>query len=200
MSEHPLVTIWLRTKEGMEEKLDHTTKKQIFLLIALYGITAALDNAAIRNLGERNPFERILIYSIVLGPFMGALYWFLLSDLTHWTSRLLGGSGTWKETRTAVAWATIPYSTKLVLWVPQLLLFGREMFTAKTPVIDSNLILLTLFFLFGLLETIMNIGFIVVLSKSLGAAHQFSAWRGLGALVLPVVAVILFIVLLNISS
>jgi len=200
MSEHPLVTIWLRTKELMEEKLDHTTKKQLLLLIAVYGVAVALDNASIRNLGERMPFERILIYSIVLGPIMGALYWFLLSGLTHWTSRLLGGAGTWKETRTAVAWATIPYSTKLVLWVPQLLLFGREMFTAETPVIVNNLILLTLFFLFGLLETIINIGFIVVLSKSLGAAHQFSAWRGLGALVLPVVVMVLFILLLYISS
>lgn len=172
----------------IEDKLEDTSKKQLLLLIAFFGVTLALDNAALRSLGDRFSFGSILIYSLIFGPLMGALYWFLLSGLTHGVSRLLGGRGTWKETRTAVAWATVIYSAKLVLWVPQLLLFGRELFTTETPMIDNSLTLLGLIFLFGLLETAVNIAFIIVLSKSLGAAHRFSVWRGFGAQVLPIVA------------
>lgn len=198
MSENPLFSIWFRTREVIEEKLEDTSKLQMFLLIAVFGITLTLDNAALRSLGDRYSFGSILIYSVILGPLMGVLYWVILSGLTHWTSRLLGGTGTWKETRTAVAWATVIYSAKLVLWVPQLFLFGQELFTTETPVIDNNLFLLTLIFLFGLLELALQVVFIIVLSKSLGAAHRFSAWRGFGAQVLPIVAGVFIIFLLAI--
>ena len=196
MKENPLISIWYRTREVIEEKLEYTSKPQIFWMIVVFGIVFSLDNASIRDLGDRYSLGSILAISVFVGPIIGGLYWLIISLVLHWTSRLLGGAGTWRDTRTAVAWATVVYSAKLVFWIPQLLLFGHELFTSETPRIDSSLLLLTLIFLFGLLETVLQIVFIVVLSKSLGAAHRFSSWRGFGALVLPVVAVILFIALL----
>ena len=196
MGENPLFLIWYRTREVIEEKLEDTSKEQIILLIAVFGIALMLNNAAARGLGDHYSLGTILLYSIIFGPLMGALAWVILSGLLHWISRLLGGTGTWKETRTAVAWSTVVYSAMLVLWIPQLLLFGQELFTTETPRIDSNLLLLTLIFLFGLLETALRVMFVIVLSKSLGAAHRFSAWRGFGALALPIAALIILLALL----
>lgn len=196
MRENPPGSIWYRIREVIGEELEYTSKLQLFCLIVAFGIAFSLDNASIRDLGDRFSLGKILAISVFVGPFIGGLYWLIISSVLHWTSRLLGGTGTWRETRTAVAWSTAVYSAKLVLWIPQLLLFGHEMFTSTTPRIDSSLFLLTLIFLFGLLETILQVVFIIVLSNSLGLAHRFSAWRGFGALVLPVAALIVFIALL----
>src|SRR5690606_22160631 len=138
MGENPLFLIWYRTREVIEEKLEDTSKEQIILLIAVFGIALMLNNAAARGLGDHYSLGIILLYSMIFGPLMGALAWVILSGLLHWISRLLGGTGTWKETRTAVAWSTVVYSAMLVLWIPQLLLFGQELFTTETPRIDRS--------------------------------------------------------------
>ena len=167
-------------------------------MIAVFGTAFALNNAAAKGLGDHYSLGIILLYSMIFGPLMGALAWVILSGLLHWISRLLGGARErGRETRTAVAWSTVVYSAMLVLWIPQLLLFGQELFaTTETPRIDSNLLLLTLIFLFGLLETALRVMFVIVLSKSLGAAHRFSAWRGFGALALLIAALIILLALL----
>src|SRR5690606_5823645 len=111
MGENPLFLIWYRTREVIEKKLEDTSKEQIILLIAVFGIALMLNNAAARGLGDHYSMGTILLYSILFGPLMGALAWVILSGLLHWISRLLGGTGTWKETRTAVAgqsWFTAP--------------------------------------------------------------------------------------------
>ncbi len=89
----------------------------------------------------------------------------------------------------------------LALWIPQLLIYGRELFTSSTPRIDSSLPLTLGLLGFGLLEVGISVWYTVVLLKCLGEVQGFSAWRALGNLFLAgmVMAVLIAIVALIIS-
>ncbi|MCS1352839.1 Yip1 family protein [Mechercharimyces sp. CAU 1602] len=187
---YALSAIWLHTKKVTERVVPTTTKKQMILLILVYGVAVGLENAAMKNMGDKMSIVQIGVSSVIIGPLMGLFIWFVMSGILYWTSRLLGGIASFRETRVATAWATIPFSGKLILWIPQLLLFGDEMFTRETPRIEGSVLLIVLFIFLWLIDTALNIWFVVVLSKALGAVHRFSAWFGLGAIIIPTLPLI----------
>ncbi len=125
--------------------------------------------------------------------------WLIVGSVYHGMARLFGGVGTWKETLLGVAWCSIPYVTKNILfWIPQLLIFGREMFTSQTPLIDSNIVFMALFYFFGLIELVFFVWYYVVLSHGMGEIHGFSAWKGFVSVVLP--PVVLFTLMFVIAG
>ncbi len=199
MGENPVFSIWYRTGEVIEEKLENTSGKEMFWLITVFGIISMMDIASSINMGDKFSLAEILILSVIIGPLVGALNWGIYSLIVHGTSRLLGGAGTWRETRTTVAWATVIYSAKLLLWIPLLFLFGHELFLEETMALANNLFLTVLFYLFSLFEFILQIVFIIVLSKGLAVAHRFSAWRGFGAQAI-LFAVNVFVILLRLFA
>lgn len=185
---HPVWKIWLKTQEVIAERISNTSKKQMFMLLVIYGLAFSLDNASIRNMGERHEFPILLIVCAIVAPLAGLFTWFIGSAVLHGMSRLLGGTGSFKETRTALAWATVVYSAKLVIWVPQLLLYGRMMFTEQIP---AGFLLIP-FLLLSLLDTVLSIWYIVVVAKSMAEAHRLPLLRGFGTVIIPVALIILF--------
>ena len=136
--------------------------------------------------------------ALVAGAVIGLVGWLIVGSVYHGMARLFGGVGTWKETLLGVAWCSIPYVAKSVLWIPQLLIFGREMFTSQTPLIDSNIVFMALFYFFGLIELVFFVWYYVVLSHGMGEIHGFSAWKGFVSVVLP--PVVLFALMFVIAG
>ncbi len=99
---HPVWKIWLKTQEVIAERISNTSKKQMFMLLVIYGLAFSLDNASIRNMGERHEFPILLIVCAIVAPLAGLFTWFIGSAVLHGMSRLLGGTGSFKETRTAL--------------------------------------------------------------------------------------------------
>ncbi|GGE21453.1 hypothetical protein GCM10011571_24430 [Marinithermofilum abyssi] len=189
-------SIWLKPRDTVSELLQSNSSLYI-ILVLLAGVSLRLDQAANNNLGDRTGFSYILFSALVIGPIIGLLAWFFYSGMAHITARWLGGHGSWKETRTGIAWCSIPLLLKLILWIPQLFLFGGEMFTSATPVLDSSMTLLGLFFLFAILEVIINVWNLYILSQVLSELHGFSAWKGFISII--VIPLILAVVLVSVA-
>ncbi|OYD06066.1 hypothetical protein CHM34_18300 [Paludifilum halophilum] len=140
----------------------------------------------------------LLVFSLILGPIFGLVGWAIISGLTYWTGSWLGGTGTWKEIRTASAWAGIPFIATLIVWIPQLLLFGREMFTTAMPSLDQSFLLVLLFLFLNGIDLVLTVWYYVVFSKSLGEAHGFSSWKGFFSIVISYLLLIAPFILLAI--
>ncbi|MFD1396360.1 Yip1 family protein [Kroppenstedtia eburnea] len=194
---NPLKTIWLETRETIEERIEAGSRSQTILLIALFGISWMIGQAYLKDSGNDIPVFRIVVYALIVGPFVGAFFWFVISGLTYLTGRMFGGDASWRDLRTAVAWATIPYSATLLLWIPRILLFGQELFSEHTPHMDSSLLLLLLATVFEVVDLVMTVWFFIVLSKSIGTAHRISAWKGFFAFIIPFFPFIFLLVLLS---
>ncbi|AUS10060.1 hypothetical protein C1X05_15325 [Laceyella sacchari] len=181
-------------KSTIRRAMDETSTNCLFVLISLFGITLCLEQAMNRDAGNTTSTPAIIILSIVIGPIMGVIAWFLGSLCTYGMARLFGGVASFRETREASAWATVAYTTKLALFIPMLLIFREENFTSITPDIDSSMFLALLFFLCLTASFVMSIYYFVVYPKIIGEIHEIGSWKGFASIVLiPVVLISLLI-------
>ncbi|HYK64600.1 MAG TPA: YIP1 family protein [Patescibacteria group bacterium] len=108
---------------------------------------------------------------ILAAAFVGALLLYFSGAILKWTGRLFGGTATGVEARAAFAWSQVPLIIALMCrlssWIDS---HG----TQGTP---SNGLLLTGYVVFF-------IWWLIALIKCVSEVHHFSAWRGLGAVVL----------------
>jgi hypothetical protein len=65
----------------------------------------------------------------------------------------------------------------MALWAPELLLFGKEAFTADTPTIDASCFLTAMFWVLTGIELVAAVWSVVAVLKCLGEVQGFSAWK-----------------------
>ena len=188
----PWLAIWTKPRETIRRIVDDDPSHQVVLLAVLAGIGQALDRAASRSTGDTLSLPVILAICAVAGPLGGLVSLYISGALLHWTGRkFFGGQASSEEVRAAVAWSLVPRIFSSALWIPELALFGTEMFTSATPRIDSNLLLAVLLLGVAGIKAILLIWYVVVFFKCVGEVHRFSAWKALASLSMS--ALILFV-------
>lgn len=183
-------------KSAIRLAIDKASGSILFVLAILYGITLFLEQAMNRNAGDTMSVPTILALSVIMGPIIGIISWFLYSLSTYAGTRFFKGTATFKETYKATAWATVPYTTKLALFIPMLLIFRKENFTTETPDIESSFFLLLLFFIALMIGLIMTVYYFMVYSKIIGEIHEIGSWKGFASIILiPVILILLLLAL-----
>jgi hypothetical protein len=166
------------------------------LLASLSGISQALDKASTKSAGDTYPLLAVLMLSVVGGVISGivTLYigGFLLKHTGHW----LGGKGTGVNVRAAIAWSSVPVAWGLLIWVPELLIFGKDLFTSAGESIAAQQ---ALYFSFLAVELVIAIWAVVLMFKSLGQVHGFSAWRALASSLIAICVILVPLLLLALA-
>lgn len=182
MSRHEteaLVSIWFHPRGTIRDLLDENRGRWLaFLLVLLFGISFTMDQISFGEYGDWYSLSFLLGISVPIGLPVGLLMWLLYGGLFWGIGRLLGGTAAWMDVMTAVAWAFIPYTAKLLIWLFRALSFGEETFTLFTPNIDSNFSLLILYFLFLILDVVLTMWFYALLILIVSEAHQMAVWKG----------------------
>lgn len=186
----PFLSIWVQPRATIRKIVETDPTRHVLLLAMLAGIGQALDRAVSRSTGDSLPLLVILAICILLGPVGGIISLYLSGAIFRWTSSWLGGQASPDEVRAAIAWSSVPTIFILPLWIPQLLIFGEELFTTTTPRLDANPILAILLLGFALVEIGVGIWALVILLNSLGEVNRFSAWKALGAVILGILVLL----------
>ena len=198
---NPWVSIWTKPRATIQQIVDTDPENSITLLVCMGGFAGVLARATGRGLGDTMELPAIFILAAVLGPFAGVISLYIGSALISWTGKWIGGIASSQNIRAAMAWSSVPIILSLVLWIPELILFGEELFTTETPIIDASLSLTITIMIFWMIELIIGIWAIVIYLKCLGQVQGFSAWKalanaflsGLVALI-PLVIIVLLLV------
>jgi hypothetical protein len=132
----------------------------------------------------------ILLIAAVAGPIFGILSLFIFGALLRWTGRWIGGAASQEQIRAAIAWSFVPYLWVSLMWIPELLLLGEEMFTTETPRMDAAPALALALIGMVIVEFVGIVWAFVVYLKCLGQVQGFSAWRALANLVLATVVLV----------
>lgn len=158
--------------------------RYLFVLLILGGFFNSLDRASNRSIGDRMPWLGIVALTLI-----GALLAIPLSTVAaivmRWAAQKLGGVATREQVRASVAWAGAPLIMfNLVAWPVQLALYGGELFTTETPLMDDS----NPFVVLALAGTaiVVAIWSLVVGLKVFAEVNRFSAWRAAGAVMLLV--------------
>lgn len=193
---NPWFAIWTRPRAVMRQLMwDHTTG-MVLLLAAVQGFADTLNQFAMRSAGDQFSMPTMFLIAAIGGSIGGIVTLYLFGFLLRWTGNWLGGQGTDEDIRAAYAYSAIPVIWAMLLWLPELALFGEELFTTETPRLNENPLLWQALIGFGVLEGIIGIWAFVVFLKCLGEVQRFSAWRALGnAVVASLVLVLPFVLL-----
>ena len=176
---NPWFSMWVHPRRTIRQIVATNPDRLVLTLAAISGIVQGLTNASNKSQGEHASLAMLLMVNLILGPVMGIIGLWVGASLLRWTGGWIGGQADSRRIRTAVAWSNVPMIWSLLLWVPALLLFGAELFTKATPIIDANLMLSSLFLGFSIGTTVIGIWSFVVCLHALGEVQGFSAWKAL---------------------
>jgi hypothetical protein len=197
---NPWVSMWTKPRETVRQQLETDPEKHVLLLGVLIGVLGQLGNNSIARWPEISHRVAALAGLMVVGALIGILWIYLGGWLTAVAGRMLGGLGRALECRTALAWSTIPGLWMTPLNVPICLYYLSVGPAAIVPV-DPNPSLWAQFailppWMLGIMAIGMLVGFwqMVILSKAIGEAHQFSSLRGFGTLMLMLLVVFAFFI------
>ena len=196
---NPWVSMWTKPRATIQQIVDTNPQRLVLLLAAAAGFGQALDRASINSIGDRLDWPIIFIVAAVGGPIAGVIGLYIGGALIHWTGTWIGGKTSAENIRAAIAWSSVPMLWALLLWIPELALFGQELFTAETPVIDADTTLNSAFLAFGAVEVTIGMWTLIVYLKCLGQVQGFSAWKALGNSILAGLVIIVPILIIAIA-
>ncbi len=180
----PWVSMWTRPRATVSALVETEPERAVLLLAALAGIAQVLDRASFRSMGDVYPLSTIVLAAAIAGSLSGVAALYVAALGIGWSGRWLGGYAPREHIRAALAWGGLPTAAGLALWAPALLVFGAELFTTETPLLDESPGLALLLASYGFASIALQLWATVLALKALGEVQGFSAWRALANVVL----------------
>lgn len=196
---NPWFSIWTKPRATMQQIIETNPTRFVLLLAAVSGFGEALNQASMSAIGDHLAWPLIVAIAAVLGPIGGVVGLYLIGLLMAWTGGWIGGQASTQQIRAALAWSSVPMIWSLLIWIPELMVFGQELFTSNRSSLESDPFLLSTAVGFGILEMTIAIWAFVVCLHCLGQVQGFSAWRALANAVLAGLVVVGPILILAIT-
>jgi hypothetical protein len=136
---NPWISIWIKPRKTIRYIVSRDPEHYFFPLAIAYGIVTSLNRASSKNMGDHLGMWEIFLICLIAGAIGGIISVYISGVLIHWIGEKLGGKGSQEEIRAALVWGNLPLIFSSIFWIPELAIFGSEMFTSNTPHIDSNL-------------------------------------------------------------
>ena len=193
---NPWFSIWTKPRQTIQQIVDSNPDRLVLLLAAIAGISGSLDQLAARHSGDRYDLPIIFAMAAIAGPISGIIGLYIGGAVLRWTGTWIGGEALSKNIRAAMAWSSVPIIWLSLLWIPEVALFGDELFKSETPLIDSSETLLFSFIGFGLVEVVVATWGFVVFLKCLGQVQRFSAWKALGNSLISALVIVIPLVVI----
>ncbi len=150
----------------------------------------------------------ILLIVTIVSIVISIASWGLSSVIYTWLAKLLGGTGSIRNTSYAVAAGFIPTIWTMPIGIIAVIIYGEKLFMQPEDVFTITNMSIGFFLIYNLIMAVVSIYGIVVLSKAIGLVHNFSAWRGFGVVmiflgiiivvsIIVVVSVIIYFIIIN---
>ncbi|BAU47450.1 hypothetical protein SVA_0871 [Sulfurifustis variabilis] len=182
----PWLAIWLSPRATVRRLLDGPPRHREHILGTLFAISDALGIAVLRNWGDGLDLEVILLIAVGLAPVRMVFYLYMYPALAWLTGRWLGGQASLRDIRIATAWSFVPALGAALLWIPEIALFGDELFMSEHPTIEGSPWLTGALYAFVALEVVGLAWFGVVFLAALAEAQRFAVWRAVASVALAV--------------
>ena len=193
---NPWTLVWTAPRKAVRSAITNNKAQLAFILAMIFGITSFFDRAIGRNLGDTFPFLLVLVMTLVGGAIGGLLGWWILSGISFFIGKWLGGTGTYEEMKIAVGISYIPVALTGVLYVLDLLILRTSLFKdVEVSVFQALWLLFS-----ASIGVVFSFWSIFIVIKGVAEAHRFSSWKALLTLVLPFVILMVIALLLIITT
>lgn len=187
---NPWISICTQPRKTIRYVIDSYPYKYVYIIASLYAIFESLNKASSKGLGEQLPIWGILAIAIIGGVIWGYISLYILGGIVKWTGRWIGGTGVTTDITVALAWGSLPYIYTSILWIPDMIVYGKELFMAQMQ-IDFSIGLIIYSYIRIAISIIASIWTIIIVTKCLGEVQGFSAWKALGNVILAGLVIVI---------
>jgi hypothetical protein len=194
-----LASIMVRPRATMRRILEGGRDRMVIPIVALFavsGFLGDLDKGAMESLGRQQvPFPVLFAGLMLLAVVVVLVMFYLYAWALFGIGRLLEGTGTVREVRSAAAWGLVPAIWALLYRIPVATLWPAslpakvELKAGQWQLSPGGLGMGCLAIIFVMfLELVVFAWCVTLSSNTLGEAHRFSSWRGLASIVLTLIS------------
>lgn len=188
--------IWTKPRSVFKFINDNNYAKHVKFLLVLAGIIRAFDRAAVKNLGDILPLWAILCLCIILGGLLGWIAYYIYAALIEWTGKWLGGMADTTAILRILAYAMIPAIITLLLLIPQIGVYGNEIFKADGDITSAGLVPNIIVYVSLMFELIFGIWTLILCIVGVSEVQKLSIGKAILNLILPIFVVTLPILLI----
>jgi hypothetical protein len=179
---NPWATIWTRPRATIRRIVETDVHYQVTFLAILSGALIWLERRW-SSPSAAAAFPMLVVIAVVVGAILGIVELYINGVLLKWAGAALGGVGSYGEVRAALAWSRVPVIVAVSIGILAILLGnGAPMIPFGDNAPDSSRSI-------SLLHSVLLLWGFVIMLKSVGEVHRFSAWRALGSIFLVVLGI-----------
>ncbi|MFT5349162.1 MAG: hypothetical protein ACI9M3_002212 [Bacteroidia bacterium] len=176
----------------------HSQEYDKFLtpLLILAGIAKALDRASSKGSGDNMSLIGVLLLSIIAGGLLGSISYYIYAALLSWTGKWLKGKSDFTGLLRVLAHGSIPVIVGLVFLIPQIALFGNEVFKTNGDLSGEGIFFNVFFNITVGAQIILSIWTIVLNIIGISEVQEFGIGKAIVNLFLPLFVIVIPILLI----
>jgi len=193
------IKIWTTPRQVFKYINDNHYEKYVTVLLVLSGISRSFDRASIKNMGDKMSIWAILGLCIILGGLLGWISYYIYAALVSWTGKWLKGQGDTSSILRILSYAMIPSIIALLFLIPQIGIYGVEIFKEDGDITSASWISNILVYGSMFLEVVLGIWTLIFCVVGISEVQKLSIGKSILNLLLPILVIlvpILIIVLL----
>jgi hypothetical protein len=133
-------TIWTSPRQVFKYINDNHYDKYSTVLLVLSGISRSFDRASLKDMGDSQSLPTIIGMCIVAGGLFGWMTYYIYAALISWTGTWLKAKGDTKSIIRILSYAMLPSVVALVFLVPQIIIYGNEIFKSEGDITSAGLL------------------------------------------------------------
>jgi len=182
--------IWIQPRAVLRYIHLNRYDKYVTVLLVFAGISRAFDRAATRDLGDKLSLIGILGSCIIFGGLLAWLTYYIYSGLISWTGKWLNGQGDTNSILRVLAYGMIPSVISLIVLIPQIGIYGIEIFKADGDISSEGLASNILVYGSIALELILGICTIIFCLIGISEVQKFGIGKAILNCLLPILLII----------
>ena len=196
----PWLHMWLQPRATVRGILSSSSLGKVLLLAAGSGAVQSFVQGYSTHVGNRGPVPGILIvvFALVIGSVWGLLQLHVVAGALYLVGKWTGAPASFSSVRTALAWAAVPQTAVLPIWVGATLIFGRFLYAEPQLALANMPVALLAQALVSIATFICAVWWLALQVLVVAEVQRVSAWRSLGhfalgGLMLAVVVLIIIV-------
>ncbi|AZA51971.1 Yip1 family protein [Chryseobacterium sp. G0201] len=193
--------IWLEPRRIFKYINDKEYEKYFYILVFFAGMVRAFDRASLKNMGDKTSLFVIIASCVLIGGFLGWLSYYIYAALLSWTGKWLGGIGNTSSLYRIIVYAMIPSILSLILLIPEIAIYGNDVFKDNSDLVNSGIVGNIIFWLSIFFEFSLSIVTFVFMMIGVSEVQKFSLGKAFLNLLLPllvfIVPILLFVMIFS---
>ena len=188
--------IWTSPRKVFKFINDSHYDKYANLLLFFAGVSRAFDRASMKDMGDSMSLTTIIGVSIVAGGLLGWISFYFYAALVSWTGEWLKGRGDTRSILRAMAYAMLPAIVALVFLIPQISIYGIEVFKSDGDIISAGWFANIVFYGSMVCKLVLGVWAIVLTVVGVSEVQKLSVGRTILNLLFPVLLFIPVVILI----